>query len=60
MTIKAIDRKIVSSPGGFKTMKIKYIDTKSGRTWWTEGDLSKKGKNDELKIAKNKSKSESA
>ena len=50
MAIKQIDRKVVSSPGGFKMWKIKYIDTKSGKTWWDwGGDISKK-KKDDLKI----------
>ena len=47
MSIKIIDRKIESSARGFKTLKLKYIDTKSGKTWWTEGDL---GKRKKLKI----------
>ena len=45
MTIKIVDRQVKSSPRGFKTLMIKYLDTKTKKTWWTEGDLSK-----ELKI----------
>jgi len=50
MAVKIVDRKIESFRG-FKTLKIKYIDTKTGKTWWTEGDLSKKEK---LKIKSKK------
>tara|TARA_R100000278_G_scaffold116827_1_gene96457 strand:+ start:397 stop:555 length:159 start_codon:yes stop_codon:yes gene_type:complete len=42
MAIKIVDRKVKSSARGFKTLMIKYLDTKSGKTWWTEGDLSEK------------------
>tara|TARA_R100000781_G_scaffold89273_1_gene54979 strand:- start:44 stop:208 length:165 start_codon:yes stop_codon:yes gene_type:complete len=45
MTVKIVDRKVKSSPRGFKSLMIKYLDTKTKKTWWTEGDLSK-----ELKI----------
>ena len=61
MAIKTVDREVQSSRGGFQMIRFKYYDTKTRRSWWSEwGDLSKKGKNDELKIAKNKSKSKSA
>tara|TARA_R100000458_G_C8177209_1_gene175556 strand:- start:55 stop:216 length:162 start_codon:yes stop_codon:yes gene_type:complete len=50
MAIKQIDKKVVSSPGGFKMWKIKYLDTKSGRTWWDwSGDISKNNRK-KLKI----------
>ena len=55
MTIKTVDREVQSSRGGFQMIRFKYYDTKTRRSWWSEsGHLSKKGKNDELKIAKNK------
>lgn len=47
MAIKIIDRKI-KSYRGFKTLQLKYLDTTTGKTWFSEGDLSKKDK--DLKI----------
>tara|TARA_R100000458_G_C8256479_1_gene232552 strand:+ start:1360 stop:1545 length:186 start_codon:yes stop_codon:yes gene_type:complete len=61
MSIKTIDREVQSTRGGFQSIRFKYLDTKTKRTWWGPwGDLSKKGNKEKLKIAKKNSKSKSA
>ena len=52
MAIKIIDRKI-KSYRGFKTLQLKYLDTTTGKTWFSEGDLSKKDKDLKIKGKKN-------